>query len=119
MMACGGPAAKRQIVSERDSGKVIKLRTGDILELRFPHPARGGARIVDVLFDSRILALDSKREQPPETAPVPKLGDFGTVIYEFKAVGSGESDLAIQIGQDVEGKQRILEYLKIRAVVAR
>jgi len=118
-MACSKPISRRYSLTERDDGRILILKPGDIIEMNFANPARGGYNIVNSIFDSSILELLSKREQPQEPSPIPKLGDFGRIIYEFKVVGLGQSDLAIQIGRDWEVNSQARDLVRVKTVVAK
>lgn len=118
-MACSKPRSQRYFLTERDDGRTLSLKPGDIIEMNFPNPARGGYNVVNIIHNSSVLEILSKREQPPEPSPVPKLGDFGQIIYEFKVVGLGQSDLAIQIGQDGEVNSQARDLIRVKAVVAK
>lgn len=118
-MACSKPISRRYFLTERDDGRILSLKPGDIIEMNFPNPARGGYNIVNIIFDSSILELLSKREQPQEPSPIPKLGDFGRIIYEFKVIGLGQSDLAIQIGRDWEVNSQARDLVRVKTIVAK
>ena len=118
-MACSKPMSRRYFLTEGDDGRILSLKPGDIIEMNFPNPARGGYNVVNIIYDSSVLEILSKREQPQEPSPVPKLGDFGLIIYEFKVVGLGQSDLAIQIGRDWEVNSQARDLVRVKTVVAK
>jgi predicted secreted protein len=118
-MACSKPISQRYFLTERDDGRILSLKPGDIIEMNFPNPSRGGYNVVNIIYDSSVLEILSKREQPQEPSPVPKLGDFGRIIYEFKVVGLGQSDLAIQIGRDWEVNSQARDLVRVKTVVAK
>jgi hypothetical protein len=118
-MACSKPISRRYFLTERDNGRILSLKPGDIIEMNFPNPARGGYNIVNIIYDSSVLEILSKREQPQEPSPVPKFGDFGRIIYEFKVVRLGQSDLAIQIGRDGELNSQAKDLIRVKTVVTK
>jgi predicted secreted protein len=104
-------------ITELDNGRTFTFRVGEVITVRIPNPATGGYNIVTPVFDPGILKLRTKQELPPEPAPLPKLGDFGAMVFEFNVIGVGETNLDIQIARDWEVNKRPEEYLKVKILV--
>jgi predicted secreted protein len=106
-----------QKITEADNGRTFTCRIGQKITVKIPDPATGGYNIITPVFNPKVLKLLTKRDLPPEPAPVPKLGDFGSIIYELEVIGAGKTDLAIQIARNWEEvSKRPEEYLKVKIV---
>ena len=110
--AAGGPE-----ITETYRGGPLVVKIGEKTTLNLRDPASGGYSIVTPVFDARILKLLSTKHLPPTPTPVPRMGDFGRIVYEFQAIGVGETELAIQIARPWEKTQPPEEYLKVKVKV--
>ena len=113
------PAGANRLITEADQGRTFACRVGEKITVSIPNPATGGYNIITPVFDHRILQLLARKELPPEPAPVPKLGDFGKLVFELEVIGVGETNLVIQIARDWEVNKSPEEYLKVKIIAQR
>jgi len=106
-------------ITDADNGGSFTCRVGELITVRTRNPATGGYNIVNPVFNPEILKLQAKKELPPEPAPFPKLGDFGTLVFEFEAIGVGETNLTIEIARDWEVNKSPEEYLKVKILAVK
>lgn len=106
-----------QTLYEKDRGRTVTLKLEDRLILHLRNPRSGGYETDTPLFDSSVLKLVSQKEVPPEASPGPRLGDFGKFFYEWEAVGSGETDIVINIHRPWE-KKPPQEYWRVKVKVS-
>ena len=118
---CNGGAEERpapQIITEKDRGGLVKLRVGQKLVLNLRNPATGGYTASPPVFDAKILNLQSQESAPPEKRARPRLGDFGTLIYEWEAIASGQTEVVISTFRSWE-KQAPERFFHVKVVVTR
>jgi inhibitor of cysteine peptidase len=108
-----------QIITDKDEGRAFTLPVGARLVVEVRNPAGGGYTIVNPVFDSRVLKLAQRRDQPPDPARPRQLGDFGKIIFEMAVVGEGATDLTIQIARPWEKDKPPLEFLKVRIIATK
>jgi predicted secreted protein len=101
-------------LTEEDAGRALTVKVGDTLALKLRNPASGGYDQVTPAFDGQVLKLVSRKDLPPEPSPVPRYGDFGKIVFEFRAISPGETDLVIRIARKWEMKPRPEEYFRAR-----
>jgi predicted secreted protein len=101
-------------ITEADGGKTIAFRVGETITVRISNPAAGGYDIVTEFFDPKILKLQARKDVPPEPTPIHRYGDFGKIVFEFEAIGAGETDLVIRIARRWEVKIEPEEYFRVR-----
>ena len=109
-----GECSPSRTISEADGGQTITCRLGEIITVRIRNPAAGGYDIVSEHFDPKILCLQARKEASPESTPVPRYGDFGKIVFELLAVGTGETDVVIRIARKWEIKEDPEEYFRVR-----
>ena len=109
--------ANGPIITETYRGGPLTAKVGEKITLNLRDPASGGYSIVTPVFDARVLKLLATEKLPPERQTVPRMGDFGRIVYKFEALTPGETDLAINIARPWEAKKPPEEYLKVKIKV--
>ncbi len=112
----GDPEA--QILYEKDRGSTVTLKLGQRLRLYLRNPASGGYNTEPPIFAPGLLQLLSQKQIPPEPRPVPRMGDFGMLFYEWEAVGMGATDLVINIYRPLE-KKAPKEYWRVKVIITK
>jgi len=107
-------ASSNRTITDADHGGTVACRVGQQITVKIRNPATGGYNIVTPVYNPEILKLLAKKELPPEPALFPKLGDFGTVVFEMEVIGKGETNLTIEIARDWEVNKRPEEFLKVK-----
>jgi predicted secreted protein len=105
-------------ITDDDNGATFACRVGQRIIVKIRNPATGGYNVVTPVFAPEILKLLTKKELPPEPAAIPRMGDFGTIVFELEIIGKGETDLTIEIARDWEVKKRPEEFLKVKMVAS-
>jgi predicted secreted protein len=111
-----GPVVRT--LTEKDTGKSVSLKVGDTLALDLRNPASGGYTDVRPYYNRQILQLEATRNIPPDSGPMRRMGDFGRLRLEFKAVRPGATDLVVQISRPWEQDKGPLEYTRNRVTVS-
>lgn len=111
------PPPANQTITEADGGRTIDCQVGETLTVRISDPATGGYGIVTQVFDRKILKLLARKELPPEPVSIARHGDFGKIVLEFQAIGTGETDLVIRIARKWEVKQHPEQYFRVHIKV--
>jgi predicted secreted protein len=114
-----GTTSPSLTINDADNGRTFTCRVGEQITVRTRNPATGGYNIVNPVFNPEILKLQAKKELPPESAPFPKLGDFGSLVFEFEVIGVGETNLTIEIARDWEVNKNPEEYLKVKILASK
>ena len=106
-----------QVITEKDNGRTLILRVADEVVLQLPNPASGGYDQITPIYASGVLKLTYRNNLPPEPSPVPKYGDFGKIVFGFKAINLGKTDLVIRIARKWEVKRQPKEYFRVKIAV--
>jgi predicted secreted protein len=101
------------VITETYQGGPLAAKVGETITLNLRNPASGGYSIVTPVYDAQVLKLISKKVVPAKQGAVARTGDFGRIVYEFQAIGVGETNLAIQIARPWEKEQPPKEFLKV------
>lgn len=72
-------------IDERLGGSPLEVTTGQSFYVEMRNPASGGYLIQEPEFDKNILQMREQRSIPPPVNDK-KAGDFGRMIYIFKAI---------------------------------
>ncbi len=83
-----------------DDGKTLTIRPNDRVVVRLPEGAAGGGHLWQLdRIDDHIIALESKRYEPPPEPPPgtrPRAGADRTVILTFVAKRPGQATIALK-----------------------
>jgi predicted secreted protein len=101
------------VITETYQGGPLAAKVGEIITLNLRNPGSGGYSIVTPVYDARVLKLISEKHVPAQRGPVARAGDFGRIVYEFQAIGAGETELAIKIARPWEKQQPPKEFLRV------
>jgi inhibitor of cysteine peptidase len=88
-----------------DSGKTVKVKTGETFVVRLEENPTTGYRWQPHNFDRAILALKSSSFAPGGDAP----GSAGRRSFVFLAEHSGESPVTLWLWREWEGEKSILK----------
>jgi len=113
--ASSGWAAPTHELTEKDNGKTVTIKVGEKLAVNLQNPGDGGYSVVSLVYDFDVLKVVSSEKLPP--APPPKIGDWGRLVFTWKAEGTGESDLKVQFSRVFEKDKPPLDSFKVTVKV--
>lgn len=105
-------------VDERSIEMSAEITTGESFTIDLRNPGSGGYLVRDPEFDSTILRLDNQKSIPP-SGDEHKSGDFGRLIYTFKAIAQGNTGIAITIYRPWEKNMPEQDFVRMNVVVTR
>jgi predicted secreted protein len=104
-------------MNDRANGGPIEVRAGQSFEIDMRNPASGGYLFQEPEFEGNILQMrDQKDIPPPENDR--RAGDFGRMIYIFKAIAPGSTEIIFKIYRPWEHDVPAQEYQRVKVVVA-
>ena len=104
-------------MNDRANGGPIEVRAGQSFEIDMRNPASGGYLFQEPEFEGNILQMrDQKSILPPENDR--RAGDFGRMIYIFKAIAPGSTEIIFKIYRPWEQDVPAKEYVRAKVVVA-
>jgi predicted secreted protein len=103
-------------IDERSIGSLLEATTGQSFSVEMRNPASGGYLFQEPEFDKNILQMrDQKPIPPPENDK--RAGDFGRMVYIFKAIAAGSTEIIFRIYRPWEHGMPPQEYLRVTVVV--
>ena len=106
------------VVDEKSTGSSFECKTGEYLTIDMRNPGSGGYLVKEPEFDQKILQIQDQKTIPP-AENVKKAGDFGRLIYTFKAIAPGSTDVVFRIYRPWEKDREAQDYLRMKVVVVR
>lgn len=101
---------------DRSIEGVIEVKTGQSFYIEMRNPASGGYLFKEPEFDKNILEMrDRKSIPPPENSK--RAGDFGRMIFIFKAINVGSTEIVFKIYRPWEKDVPAREYRQVNVVV--
>lgn len=93
-----------QIISfnASDTGKMLSVSSGEIIQITLPNPADGGYAFDNPEFDTSLLHLNTHFSNPA-TNNTP--GSAGSDIWQFAALKQGVTDITIIAGRTGGNKE--------------
>jgi predicted secreted protein len=92
-------------ITSADNGKTIALSSGGSLALTLGNPGDGGYSLDTPQYDKSVLSLKSHTHQAPKSSAV--AGDFGTDLWQFKALKSGTTKLTVTATRPFDQKSTV------------
>jgi predicted secreted protein len=103
-------------IDDRSKGSTLEVATGQSFSVEMRNPASGGYLFQEPEFDKNILQMrDQKPIPPPENDK--RAGDFGRMIYIFKAIAPGSTEIVFRIYRPWEHDIPAKEYQRVKVVV--
>jgi predicted secreted protein len=106
-------AAPALVITDQDNGRAYTVRVGEEFTVNLRHPGSGGYSFLTPENDREILKMVREHRLPP--AEPRRLGDFGRMVFEFKALQAGATALVIPIKRPWEKDS--LTYLRVTITV--
>jgi len=104
-------------LDDRSMGSPLEITIGQSFSVQMRNPASGGYLFREPEFAKNILQMqDQQSISPPENSKI--AGDFGRMIYIFKAVASGNTEIVFRIYRPWEHDVPAQEYQRVKVVVA-
>jgi len=104
-------------MKDKEIGGTIEVRAGQSFEIDMRNPASGGYLFQEPEFDQNVLQMRYQQFIPPPVNDK-KAGDFGHMIYVFKAIAPGNTDIIFKIYRAWEQDVPAKEYVRAKVVVA-
>ena len=101
----------------RLTGSTIEVRLGQSFEIDMRNPASGGYLFQEPEFDRNILQMRYQQFIPPPENDK-KAGDFGHMVYVFRAIAPGNTDIIFKIYRAWEQDVPAKEYIRGKVIVA-
>jgi predicted secreted protein len=104
------------VANEKSMGSPFDVPIGKSFYVEMRNPGSGGYQIKEPEFDQNILQMREKKSIPPPEN-TKRAGDFGRVIYIFKAIATGSTDVVFRIYRTWEDNVPAKEYVRVKVVV--
>jgi predicted secreted protein len=101
------------VVTNDDHGRSFTLQVGQKITVNLRHPGGGGYSFLTPEHDRDVLMMVGEHRLP--AAEPRRMGDFGRMVYEFKALKEGQTPLVIPIKRPWEKDPQT--YLKVDILV--
>jgi predicted secreted protein len=101
------------VITNDDHGRSFTLQVGQKITVNLRHPGGGGYSFLTPEHDRDVLMMVGEHRLP--AAEPRRMGDFGRMVYEFKALKEGQTPLVIPIKRPWEKDPQT--YLKVDILV--
>jgi inhibitor of cysteine peptidase len=96
-------------LAEKDDGRTLSVRAGDVLELHLKENASTGYRWEPDTFDAKVLELaetsSNYRGGPP--------GSGGEAIFRFRVLATGSGTLSLKYWRRWEGDSSVVKRFRL------
>jgi predicted secreted protein len=102
-------AAQDLVITNKDNGRIFTVPVGQKIIVNLRDPGGGGYNFLTPEHDKSVLKMLGEHRLP--RAEPRRMGDFGRMVYEFRAQKEGQTALVIPIKRPWEKESQT--YLKV------
>jgi|GEM_PF-580717 predicted secreted protein len=103
-----------KIARYEDSGSVIHLKTGQVLNVELPGSASTGNEWKKISYDEQVISKESGPDYKPSDD---RIGSAGLYYYKFKALASGKTKLYMEYGSKYDASKDPVKTFELEIIV--
>jgi len=105
---------KEMILTQHDSGKTVTVKTGNIIKVELVSNSSTGNSWYDIKYDNQVIEKTGKPVYRRNENG--KIGSPGKVLFTFKALKKGTTDLTMLYGRKDSNKKSVKKF-QVKIVV--